>query len=94
MDPPVAGSFVRIDNVNGLVGLNPRALVCFQFEQMLLKQSMSTEKEERAGKLAHLPGKELLEENDLSAWIDGGFAGSDRCDEKVAGREPGIGIVV
>lgn len=45
-------------------------------------------------RLTHLPGKELFEQNYFASRVDSRLAGRDGRDEKVAGREPGAGVVV
>lgn len=42
----------------------------------------------------HLPGKELLEENDLSSGVDRRLALRDRGNEEVPCWEPGFGIII
>lgn len=46
------------------------------------------------GEVGYLPGEELFEKDDLAARVNRGLAGSNRGDEEVAGREPGVGVVI
>lgn len=44
--------------------------------------------------VVHLPGQELLEQDDFARRVDVGLAVGHRVDEQVTGREPGVGVVV